>query len=239
MWHPPPSRTKDERRSVHPPWRTKACETLANFEPRHWWQAASRQASRRPASAPAADKPRARGWCRNGLTSKLDLSAPLPHIVQRPARLVLTPTSNVRKPSEGRTRCPRRATLTDRYEPGVRRWARRRAGLCPMQDLSLQIAFSCVPYHRVTYPRAKGSLGSSTNTDIADPRRSSSVDRNDANRVQPFPRMGVEMNVQDNKLENVKVVYVASSRGDAALNVLWLLVAIAAAAAMGAAATLA
>ena len=36
------------------------------------------------------------------------------------------------------------------------------------------------------------------------------------------------MNVQDNKLENVKVVYVASSRGDAALNVLWLLVAIAA-----------
>ena len=47
------------------------------------------------------------------------------------------------------------------------------------------------------------------------------------------------MNVQDNKLENVKVVYVASSRSDAALNVLWLLVAIAAAAAMGVAATLA
>lgn len=47
------------------------------------------------------------------------------------------------------------------------------------------------------------------------------------------------MNVQDNKLDNVKVVYVANGRGDAALNVLWLLVAIAAAAAMGAAATLA
>ena len=54
-----------------------------------------------------------------------------------------------------------------------------------------------------------------------------------------FLGWGVQMNVQDNKLENVKVVYVASSRSDAALNVLWLLVAIAAAAAMGVAATLA
>ena len=47
------------------------------------------------------------------------------------------------------------------------------------------------------------------------------------------------MNVQDNKLENVRVVYMASGRADVALNVLWLLVAVAAAAAMGAAAALA